>query len=429
MTTPPIIPQACWQLPSTERETYHQHLLLQLLHWSVEHVPFYQRLGLSFDALKNKPARDILAYLPVITKEMLRGRNPDFLSTRIIPGHWAKTGGSTGEPLEIFYDRERVRWGKQSTAFARGWWGLRDGDRCFYIWGHSASLAPGWKGVKDRMIRPVKDFLRNRLRVDAYRMDAASLNSYIEKMLSFNPRMIIGYSSTVYLLAQSFIQKGLSARQLPDLKGVIVTADPCYPHQAEVIRSAFHAPVIIEYGSAEAGNIAYSHPDGTFRVLEDRIIVETIEHGRDKYEILVTDLSACYQPLIRFAMQDESISGIGLPPDEKGFCTMGMVEGRVLDYITGEGGNRLHGVALSHIVNATYPAIWRYRFTQKSLTHLAVEFQLKPGGVPDFSSENRFRSYISRELGRSIHVDIQYIQDFPSSPSGKFRWVVSELSK
>ncbi|MBN1314034.1 MAG: phenylacetate--CoA ligase family protein [Anaerolineales bacterium] len=422
-----VTPQACWQFDLSERQEYHRQKLLDILAWAVQQVPFYQRLNLPLDELRMSSLAEILGSLPIVTKDMIRGHNPEFLASTSLPGYWSRTGGSTGEPTEVFYDQDKVRWGKQSVEFARNWWGLHSGQqRCFYIWGHSASLAPGLKGWKDRLSRPVKDLLRNRLRVDAYQMDRVSLSRYIQKLIRYQPEMIIGYTSTVYSLAQQYLDEGYTAARLGGLVGVIVTADPCYPFQAELIRSAFGAPVIEEYGSVEAGAIAYSHPDGTFRVLEDRLIVETPTTDGELPEVLVTDLSTRFQPLIRFAMADRCESPISPPLAGEGFRTIGKIDGRVYDSITGMNGQRLHGMALSHIVNATYPRTVRYRFHQNVDSHLRVEIQLHPDAKVEPQSEKRLLAYLHEMLGITLPIEVLYVKDFPPSKSGKFRWVVSE---
>jgi phenylacetate-CoA ligase len=424
-----ISPKECWQLNGLEREEYHRQQLLALLEWVSREVPYYQGLQLPLAELHRLDLSGILKSLPIVTKDMIRGRTPDLLAINPVRGYWSKTGGSTGEPTEIFHDRIKSRWDKESVAFARSWWGLRLGQRCLYLWGHGASLAPGWPGMKDRILRPIKDFLRRRLRLNAYRMDQDSLSRYVRKLVRFRPTMIIGYTSSVYLMAQRFLYEGFDAKRLPGLRGIIVTADPCYPFQAELILTAFGAPVIVEYGSVEVGAIAYSHPDGTFRVLEDRFIVETPSSWGELFEVVVTDLSSRTQPLIRFAMADQTRSSIAGPPDGAGFRIMGSIEGRTLDSVLGESGRRLHGVALSHIVNACYPEILRYRFYQRSDGQLRIELQLKPDAQIHLESEKHLIAYLHNELGASIPMQVVYGQNFPSTPSGKFRWVVSEMAQ
>jgi phenylacetate-CoA ligase len=422
-----LTPQECWQLSLSEREEYHRRLLLAQLAWVSREVPFYRRLNLPLADLRRLGLAEILAALPMVTKEMIRGRNPDFLSATPLKGIWTKTGGSTGEPTEIFHDYLKIRQSKASLAFARQWWGLKLGQRCFYVWGHSASLAPGWPGVKDRILRPFKDLLRLRLRVNAYRMDQKSLGEYVRRLIRFQPLMIMGYTSSIYLLAQKFLDDGCDAGTLPRLRGVIVTADPCYPFQAELIRTAFGAPVIVEYGSVEVGVIAYDHPDGTFRVLEDRLVVETVPHGDGLYDLVVTDLGSRSQPLIRFAMDDQCQKPLDMPPHGEGFRTLGAIDGRVLDSVVGAGGRRLHGVALSHIVNASYPGVLRYRFHQQASGRLRVELQLKPRASKDPGAEAHLLAYLQNELGAGTPIELTYLESFPPTPSGKFRWVVSEM--
>jgi len=423
-----ITPKECWQISLEEREESHRRLLLAQLQKATRKVPFYRSLRLPLEDFHKSSLREILQALPIVTKEMIRGRNPDFLSSPLPPGHWLKTGGSTGEPTEVYHDREQLRWGKESVEFARNWWGVKTGQKCFYIWGHSASLASGWPGRKDRLLRPAKDFLRRRLRINAYRVDQDSLKDNVRRLIKFQPQMIIGYTSTIFLIAEQFLAEGHNPALLPKLGGVIVTADPCYPFQAELIQKAFGSPVIMEYGSVEVGAIAYSHPDGTFRVLEDRLLVETPSDSSEFPEIVVTDLSSQGQPLIRFSIEDQCQSPITPPTDEQGYRLLGPIIGRVLDSISGKDGKRLHGVALSHIVNVSYPQVLRYQFFQDKYGKLKISLQLKGSTPTDSNSEGRLLSYLTNELG-PIPIEIFYVENFPPTPSGKFRWVLSEMTQ
>ena len=418
-------PQLTWDLSHEDRQNYLKKLLLEQINWVTRNVPFYEDLRLDLDSFDKMPLGEILLELPVINKQDIKNRNTDFLSKRELPGNWTKTGGSTGEPVEIFQDKEKIRRGKQSVAFGRGWWGLKNGQKCFYIWGHSASFVSGYKGFISKNLIPVKDFLRNRLRVNAYMMDQTSLSEYIRKILRYQPIMIIGYTSTVHMLAKRYNFEGYKPDDLRNMRGIIVTADPCYPYQKEEIQEIFGAPVILEYGSVEVGAVAYSHPDGTFRVLEDHFIIETLEDKSGLYKIVVTDLSSRFQPFIRYSMDDFCDNPIANVPGI-GYRSIGNITGRRLDAIVGCNGELLHGVYLSHMVNIQYPEVLRYRFYQDIEGYITLEVQLSENSEKNINSENMIINNLAAELGHNIDVGIKYVEDFPQTPSGKFRWVVSE---
>lgn len=420
-----LSPRINWDLSQEDRQKYHKYLLLEQLHWATRNVPFYENLRLDIEYLKKMTSDEILLELPIIHKQDIKNRNTDFLSKRKLRGNWAKTGGSTGEPVEIFQDKGKIRWGKQSVAFARSWWGLKNGQKCFYIWGHSASFASGFHGFIGKNLLPLKDFLRNRLRVNAYMMDQTSLSDNVRKILKFQPTMIIGYTSTVHMLAKRYDFEGNRPYDLHNLRGIIVTADPCYPYQREEIQKIFGVPVIQEYGSIEVGAIAYSYPDGSFRVLEDRFILETLEDKSGFYKIVVTDLSSRFQPLIRYSMDDFCDNPVENVPGN-GYRSIGNIIGRRLDAIVGFNGKLLHGVYLSHLVNIQYPEVLRYRFYQDIEGRISLEVQLRENCKKNRYSENTIIKILTTELGDDIDVRIKYVKDFPQTPSGKFRWVVSE---
>ena len=153
-------------------------------------MPFYRRLQLPLNELKRLNLPAILGSLPLVTKDMIR-----VVGTPIF---WQSTHYRATGPKPVVQPGNQPKFtmiglsavgDKESVAFARSWWGLRFGQRCIFVWGHGASLAPGWPGIKDRILRPLKDFLRRRIRLNAYRMDQESLNQYVRKMVRFQPTM------------------------------------------------------------------------------------------------------------------------------------------------------------------------------------------------------------------------------------------------
>ncbi len=420
-------PSDVWDLSSPQREQYQKRLFLRQLRWVTQHVPFYRDLNLAIPELEALPLQAILDRLPFQTKNQIKGKNPQFLADMQIPGYWVRTGGSTGERVDVFHEKTKVASGKASTAFARGWWGFKDGQKCFYIWGHSGTFAPGWKGLQSHLLGGVKDRLLHRLRVNAYTLDEAHLQVHIDTLIKFQPKWILGYTSSVFALAQSYIRNGHHPSELTKLRGVIVTSDPCYPYQLDTINTAFRRPVINEYGCIEFGCIAYTHPDGTYRVLEDHLIIETPMVEDQRHDVVVTDLCTRFQPFIRYKLDDHCSMPLADPPSS-GFHTIGEIEGRLLDFVIGKNGQKLHGLLLSHFVTSAYPLVSKYRFYQNKSDKIRVELQLFPNKEIDHESEEYLLSLIRREIGSETVLEVVYVNSFPQTPSGKFRWVVSELN-
>src|SRR3954463_11055871 len=70
------------------------------------HVPYYRRLAgrlglpVRFAGLAEFQDR-----VPLLHKQHVRENPRDFLSDRATPGHWTRTGGSTGTPMQVFWGK------------------------------------------------------------------------------------------------------------------------------------------------------------------------------------------------------------------------------------------------------------------------------------------------------------------------------------
>src|SRR5688572_591902 len=69
------------------------------------HVPHYRELA---GGLPSRWAslEEFRAGVPLLRRDQVQGRQRRFLSERAGPGHWSQTGGSTGEPLQVFWGRD-----------------------------------------------------------------------------------------------------------------------------------------------------------------------------------------------------------------------------------------------------------------------------------------------------------------------------------
>src|SRR5262249_49488255 len=156
-----------------------------------------------------------------------------FLSRCHGRGSWRCTGGSTGAPMPTYWPKiahlENL-WAKYRMEAS---WGLDIFDRKVFLWGHSASFAPGLPWHVARLRQPWEDRLRNRLRLSAYRLGAQDLDGYLQRIQAFQPASLYGYSTALYLLAQ---RAAATAFPCPSLRLAILTSEPAFPHLVATIK-------------------------------------------------------------------------------------------------------------------------------------------------------------------------------------------------
>jgi phenylacetate-CoA ligase len=404
------------------RTTIHafqlQRLNLLWLH-AIEHVPYYRTLLRTLDLPRQFSSLDhFSAVIPVLSKSRVQADRNLFLSDRRQSGKWYLTGGSTGTPTHIFRSHEAHQEMLRARYCFHVSWGVDIFDRWAYLWGHSASFAPGFQGLLDRTLQPVNDWLRNRRRFSAYRLGRSDLQKHLRKIAAFDPVVIYTYSTAGYLLA---IEKNQCNLSFPSLKMLNLTAEPAFQNIIRTVEHAFSVPAVVEYGSVECGFLAGEAPDRTLRAREDNVILETIHREDGRYDILVTVLGNLSFPLLRYAIGDVTDQPLQIP--DAGFAMLHKVCGRDNDLIFARSGEPLHSVWFDDVIEYC-PAVRRYRVHQHADGKLTVVIER---ASPDaLVNVNRLRARLTMQVGYPVEIDV--VDRMVGTPAGKHRWIYSDMT-
>lgn len=409
-----------------ELRQLQERRLRNLLAHTSSTVPYYKdlllKLGLPLNRLQTVAD---LVQLPLLNKEIIRGRLDDLKSSGARGIQRFSTGGSTGSPLTFYLGPTRVSSDVAARWRAESWWRVGVGDREYVIWGSPLEL------TKQDRLRNLRDrILRTRL-MSAFEMSPATMDSYLNEMQRTGCVRVIGYPSSIVLLCEHARRQGRDLTKL-GVRAVFVTAEYLWDHWRQTIAEAFACPVANGYGGRDSGFIAHECPAGGMHITADRVIVEIV--GDDGAplkpghlgEIVVTHLDTPEMPFIRYrtgdiaAFSSEQCScGRTLPLLER-------IEGRKTDFIVAPDGRVLHGLSLIYILRQL-AGVEQFRITQNSLREFDIELVTNP----EFKRENEsvIRSEFERRLRAQLNVRIRYSSGIAASNSGKFRYVVSELGE
>jgi phenylacetate-CoA ligase len=187
------------------------------------------------------------------------------------------------------------------------------------------------------------------------------------------------------------------------------------------MQRAFGGTIFEHYGSVELGNIAQPDPQGYMRIAEDLYKLETQASG----EVLVTNLLALAYPFIRFRLGD--LMEIADPPnDHLPYAVIVKVIGRTVDLIPVKAGGYVHGVALAHVIDPHLRFIKKYQVHQLTLDHFRVKL-IAEGDMPE-AVPQQIVTDLRMLVGADTLIDVERVDDIPPAPSGKFRWVISDIS-
>lgn len=269
--------------------------------WKVarQNVPFYdkwqKRFGLPDQISDLKELKD----WPILTKADLRNLE-DFKRTDVpYPNDAILTGGSTGEPVRLPKKFDPTVGPSQLMGRAR--YGVEVGDRTFLLWGHEHLYGTGFKRKINILKRRFKDWLADWMRVSAYDLGAEAMTVAFQKFQAFRPKFVYGFSPAV--LAFCRINRA-HRREVDSVKVVLCSSGPLTDAEKVEIEDFFGAKVCMEYGSVECGILAYTRPeDGEYDVFWNTHLLQAKKENGE-YRNIVTRLTDCYVPLIRYDIGD-----------------------------------------------------------------------------------------------------------------------------
>ena len=373
-----------------------------------------RKLGLPerFDSLQ-----EFAEVVPVTPRQAVRDRPDDFRLPERRRGKWMTTGGSTGVPTRVFWGLDGHLESLRDQYWARSWWGVGVFDRQAMLWGHATSHGTGLAGWGRKMLVPLIDGLRRRMRLSAYRLDHESLRAYFDRIAAFRPVSLYAYGSAAHLLA--IANRG---RRGPDsLKVAFLAAEPIQDAFRESIGDVFGCPCAGEYGSIDCGMIAYEHPAGKYRVFERSVVVETVPRDGE-YGILVTQLRDTGYPLFRYEVGDMTPAALSCGAD--GAEVLEAVSGRCYDVLRSPAGAACYGGAVTQILKQLAD-VALFTVRQGRDFSLTILVQTVSGG--DISEDGK--RFVATEIAKvlpGVAVGIRTVPEMERTAAGKHRWITSE---
>jgi phenylacetate-CoA ligase len=388
--------------------------LADLLSDVTAHVPFYRRWA---------GQRPELTDLPIMTKETIRQQPEAFLSDRFDAKTLvsSKTSGSSGEPFAFRQHRRALDYSYACLWRALGRHGLRPGQRRVYLWGRSHVFNPDERAVR-RMSRRnrVRDWLNNTLMIDAYELSDGNVDQAIARIEAFAPVYLHGYVSALYTVARRMLAQGRTLAHL-HLRAAVTESEKLYDFQREALGQALACPILENYGSVEMGNIAEMDVQGRLRPNEDLYVIETLAGGA----AVLTHLMSHAHPFIRFKLGDllEFAADV---PGPLPYRVINQVIGRTLDLFPRPDGGYVHGMAMAHVLDPHLRYIRRYQLRQEQIERFRIKLELAEP-LPQEASR-RITDDLRRLMGAPVAVEIEAVQEIAPAASGKFRWVISDVS-
>jgi phenylacetate-CoA ligase len=404
---------------------YQWNKVRLLLEHAAEHVPYYRKVFKDIGAEPGdfKGEAD-LGRMPILRKRNIRENTDAMISEAFSKKDLApdSTGGSTGENLYFWVDRQASQARTANNIRMNEWIDIRIGDRIALLWGTAFDMKQS-----RRLVNALRNMVQNTLILSAYRMDSENVAAYAERLSRFKPHMLVAYPSALAHFSQGLLDTG-RAEIRP--KAVLLSGETVYDWQREITERAFATAAYSHYGSREFGGLAREcrlrnglHI-GCERVLVEAVPVTDGPAGTDMRELVISDLDNYGMPFIRYAIEDlgtitwdKCDCGINLPRLETTI-------GRTFDVVRAPNGNFLGGTFWT-ILLRKMKGIERFQVIQEVIDEITIAL------IPTAEFSDQTRTYIIGKVreacGDQMRVRFEIKPELQQTPAGKHRFVISRL--
>ena len=361
-----------------------------------------------------------LPKIPIITKEMFRSAYPLGVTRKTGQKTYeAKTSGSTGENFVVLEDAYTAGWYRASFMLALEWSGWQIGEPHLQT---GMTLTRSWdRRLKDRLLRCHY--------FSAYNLEDEHLDEILEEIEHHKLKYIWGYPGSLYYLAKQAQKVGWNQ----PLKAAVTWGDTLFPHYRNLIESVFKTKVYDTYGCAEGIQIAAQCEFGNYHLHALDVVVEFLDDQAQPVKageignIVVTRLHPGPMPLIRYAIGD-----MGVPSNEescpcgRGFPLMQSIQGRNAEIVTTPSGNRLIVHYFTGIMEH-FSEVDSFQVVQTRTDQLIIK--ILPRSEPSEVLSSRIVSAIKQKGAEDLDILVEYVSEIPLPPTGKHRFVISQIDK
>ncbi|MEM8961605.1 MAG: glycosyltransferase [Acidobacteriota bacterium] len=399
--------------------SYSEARLATALDHAARRVPYYRAAWQERRRRGDRSSWQVLAHWPVLRKAEVRAHAEALVADDAGPRFPEHTSGTTGTPLQVWWDHEAIRqWYALFEARIRGWHGLSRHDR----W----AMLGGQLVVPPERRRPpywVWNAPMRQLYMSSYHLAPSTIEACVGALARHQVRYLLGYASSLTSLATLAIEAGI---ETPRLECAISNGEPLYDDQRAVIQQAFGGPVIDTFGMAELVCAASECRYGTLHLWPEVGWPEILDADDQPCptgtsgRLIATGLLNRAMPLIRYDTENRAV----LATDSSCECgrelpALARVEGRNDDLVVTPDGRRIG--RLDPVFKTDLP-ILEAQIVQDAVDHVRIR------AVParDFTVRDgeRLQARARARLGPSMRVSLDITPQIPRGRGGKFRAVV-----
>jgi phenylacetate-CoA ligase len=393
--------------------------LRQTLTRAFEGTRYYREAfqAAGFDPRVDFRGPESLGGLPVLTKDIVRGRGGDLIDARFTLGSvLAETSGTTGEPLRMRLNERYVAF-DDATMF-RYWHqaGYRFRDRFVALRSYvpKTDLDPLWYHNK----------AQNCLFMSAYHLTPKNAADYVQAVLRFNPKFVRGYPSSLSVFAEYAYPL---RERFAGVQGLFTASETLTPGERATIERTFGRKLFDWYGMTEPVLIITENAGhGAMDINWEYGFAEFLpspDLPPGEFRLVATSFHNPVMPFIRYDTGDVVRLAEGAPED--GRFTLDQypppvlsIAGRKDECIVTPDGRRLPSVNF-YTVFRDQREVLKFQIVQYGLSDVVVKLALRPDVEDRAPVLASLRHSLEMRIGREVRIDFEITDRFITNPDGK----------
>jgi phenylacetate-CoA ligase len=258
-------------------------------------------------------------------------------------------------------------------------------------------------------------------------MSKANLPSYFEALAAFQPAVLDGYPSTLYLLAKFLQGRG----EYFALKAAVTSSETLYDFQRQVIEERFQCRVFDYYAlaertvfSGECDRHEGHHVSAEYGIAE---IVEadgTPMPSGTVGRLVGTSLHNTAMPLLRYETNDHSALRGGSCSCGRPLPLMDDVTTKAEDVLTLKDGRLISPSVLTHPFKPL-DCIEGSQIVQTAPDRVTV--RLVRGAAYTDAHTRHLVTELQARLGDDVTIAVEMVDHLETKANGKFKWVISNV--
>lgn len=340
-----------------------------------------------------------LKNLPQLTRSMVK-ENGHLLKRKLFMSK-GYTSGTTGTPLIVYRDFNSII---KENAYV--WWyrmqcGLKPKDKKVSIRGNLG---------KDQLY--FFDRASNTLHFSSFSLNKENFEIIWKKILRFQPKAILGYPSSLSVLANLFSE----ANKKCNIPLCFTSSEELFSHQEIIIQKIFNTCVYDWYGNSERTIALYRDNNKYYEPL-----LYSVNLYKSEY-VLTTSLINNAFPLINYRVEDIIKKSKNYDYIKKSYV-IDKINGRKEEYIVLKDGSKVGSAALSLIFKDVDLIV--SQIIQLSSQELI--FNIVPG--PSFCNIENFKKKIIAKLGTKIDFKVNIVSnnEIVYNSSGKYKLIIKKV--